>query len=81
MCVLTVIREESVPSKLNELLLEVLFLLINENTLSSPAFECGIVNTTLATLNRRSNSQVFVPGSSSNPTFCQHCKNYHQDHL
>ena len=43
MCVLTVISDESVPSRPSELLLEVLFLLINENILSSPALECGIV--------------------------------------
>ena len=62
MCVLTVISDESVPSRPSELLLEVLFLLINENILSSPALECGMVIITLATLNKRSNSQVFVPG-------------------
>ena len=62
MCVLTVISDESVPSRPSELLLEVLFLLINESIHSSPALECGIVIITLATLNKRSNSQVFVPG-------------------
>ena len=51
-------REESVPSRLNELLVDVLFLLINDIL----ALECGIVNITLATLNKRSNSQIFVPG-------------------
>ena len=61
MCVFIVISDERVPSGLKELLLGVLFLFINENILSSPAFECGIVIITSATLNSRSNSKVLVP--------------------
>ena len=56
MCVFNVIIEERVPLSLSELLLGVLFLLMREKILSSPAFECGIVITTSATLKRRSNS-------------------------
>ncbi len=47
-CVFTTIREERVPSSFSELVLGVLFLLIKEKILSSPALLCGIVITTSA---------------------------------
>ena len=51
-------HKESAPSIVIELLLEVLCIyLINEKTFSSLALENGIVHT-LASSNRRSNSQV-----------------------
>ena len=56
LCVFTTISEKSVPLSFSELLLGVLFLLIRENILSSPALECGIVMITSATLKRRLNS-------------------------
>jgi len=52
LCVFMVIKEDRVPSGLSELLLGVLFLLISENILSSPALECGIVIIASATLKR-----------------------------
>jgi len=50
-----------VLSSFIELLLGVL-LLIREKILSSPAFEWGIVITTSATVNSRSNLFLVVPG-------------------
>ena len=38
----TITMDERVPSS-SELLVDVLFLLMRENILSSPALECGIV--------------------------------------
>ncbi len=55
MWVLTKISDERVPPILSELRLGVLFLFIRENILSSPAFEWGMVITTLATRNNNPN--------------------------
>ena len=85
MWVFTVISEERVPPSFKELLLGVLFLLIKEKILSSPALEWGIVMTASATWKSRSNSKEFVPGyftSRKNPREHLHGKGLlHQDLL
>ena len=52
---LTCTIEESVPSSARLGLEDVLFLLIRLNTLSSPALECGITRTSLATVESSGN--------------------------
>ena len=53
--ILTCIIKESVPSSAKLGLEDVLFLLIRLNTLSSPALECGITRTSLATVESSGN--------------------------
>ena len=50
MCVLEVMMEDRVPSSSSELLADVLFFFIRENTLSSQALEWGIVRIAVSTL-------------------------------
>ena len=62
--ILTCIIKESVPSSAKLGLEDVLFLLIRLNTLSSPALECGITRTSLATVESSGNLDSLLPGKT-----------------